>query len=148
MYIFYFSPNLSTAEVNESLARISKNINKNGNDQAENVVTNSALSPIEKKIRNLEKKLQQIDSLKIKQQKGEKLESTQVRAYYDFVSLFFGIHWMPLKSVNQLRRKRFADLCLNEMLSVCFIDHKDQLRRVGEKGNWRNERGISFCFNY
>ena len=49
--------------------------------------TKSTLSPVEKKIRNLEKKLQQIAVLRKKQESGEKLEKTQVKDF--FLILFF-----------------------------------------------------------
>lgn len=38
----------------------------------------SSLTPTEKRLRNLKKKLQQINTLKEKQLKGEKIENTQV----------------------------------------------------------------------
>ena len=92
--------------MNESLKRISENCNeikapeaKNSEAKAlekkhletknpesnMNPEASSALSPIEKKIRNLEKKLQQISRLKSKLESGEKLEQTQVNVALKFI---------------------------------------------------------------
>ena len=50
--------------------------NSNGNQQPTS--QNDELSPLDKKIRNLTKKLKAIDELKEKQKGGEKLERTQL----------------------------------------------------------------------
>jgi translation initiation factor 2A len=47
-------------------------------NQASSPETNSGLTPTEKRLRTLKKKLQQITTLKDKQLNGEKLEDTQV----------------------------------------------------------------------
>jgi len=72
------SPSLSAEEVNESLKRISENCTSTDTQNTNNQEKSSSLSPIEKKIRNLEKKLQQIYALKAKLENGEKLEQTQI----------------------------------------------------------------------
>ena len=77
-YIIVPSPSLSAEEVNESLKRISENCIATDTQNTNNEEKRSSLSPIEKKIRNLEKKLQQIYALKVKLENGEKLEQTQV----------------------------------------------------------------------
>ena len=80
--------------MNESLARISQNYSGDKSAEVDNQETKSNLSPIEKKIQNLEKKLQQIEALRIKLKNGEKLEQTQVsvminKSFYFLVCSLF-----------------------------------------------------------
>ena len=64
--------------MNQSLKRISDSYAQTKAPESKTTEARSMLSPIEKKIRNLEKKLQQINTLKTKLENGEQLEQTQV----------------------------------------------------------------------
>lgn len=68
-------PALSTHEVASSLDRITANVEIN---KEEVPAIKSTLSSSERRLKSLNKKLQQIEELKIRKIKGEKLELTQV----------------------------------------------------------------------
>ncbi len=69
---------MSKEEVNTSLNRITANCERPAVKTESSTEVRSTLTPMEKRLRNLNKKLEQIDALKDRLKKGEKLETTQV----------------------------------------------------------------------
>jgi len=87
-------------------------VKKNDNDKntpVQPVEPTSSLNPLEKRLRNLKKKLQQIENLKEKQKKGEVLEETQVRTC-TYSQIFHAIYRRLVKqSIVEIIRQARAD---------------------------------------
>ena len=79
-FMLFYSPQLSSKEISTSLDRISGKVGKGTDTTVEQPKEEKgSINPLEKDLRNIRKKLTQIEFLKEKAAKGEKLEKTQVK---------------------------------------------------------------------